>query len=171
MWIPVLLLIVGLGFVLAEVLFPSFGVLSILAGLCILGAIAAAFAHGSSSGVGFSVATAVLLPTVIVVGLKLFPRTPMGRRMVAGGLSFESETATDARDRSLVGKRGVVEADCRPAGYARIDGRRVDVVSRGESIPAGTSVRVSEVRGNRVVVVRDEENESKQEELTKEEAS
>ena len=36
-----------------------------------------------------------------------------------------------------------------------IDGRRVDVVSRGELIESGTAVRVLEVRGNRVVVVRD----------------
>ena len=41
----------------------------------------------------------------------------------------------------------------RPAGMARIAGRRVDVVSRGARIEVGTPVEVVEVRGNRVVVV------------------
>ena len=49
---------------------------------------------------------------------------------------------------------GTVEADCRPAGMARLDGRRVDVVTRGEWITAGTPVHVVEVQGNRVVVAR-----------------
>ena len=58
----------------------------------------------------------------------------------------------DRRDEGLEGSRGVVEATLRPAGSARIDGRRVDVVSRGEVIDAGDEVVVVEVSGNRVVV-------------------
>ncbi len=91
---------------------------------------------------------------MILLGLKVFPRSPVGRYMVASGLSFDSEAATDPRDLELVGAEGVVEADCRPAGMARLLGRRVDVVTRGEWIEAGTPVKVVEVRGNRVVVVR-----------------
>ena len=37
---------------------------------------------------------------------------------------------------------------------ARLNGRRVDVVTRGEWLQTGEPVRVVEVRGNRVVVVR-----------------
>jgi len=40
----------------------------------------------------------------------------------------------------------------RPAGFARIAGRKVDVVTRGEMIEEGREVRVVEVMGNRVVV-------------------
>ena len=46
----------------------------------------------------------------------------------------------------------------RPAGHATIDGRRVDVVSRGEAIEAGTRIRVIEVAGNRVVVAQIQES-------------
>ena len=50
----------------------------------------------------------------------------------------------------------VGEAACllRPAGTVRIGGKRVDVVTDGEFIEAGTKVTVVEVRGNRVVVSR-----------------
>jgi len=94
----------------------------------------------------------VLAPAVVMLGFKVFPKSPMGRHMVARGLSFDAAASMDARDLDLVGKCGRVESKCRPAGVARIDGRRVDVVTRGEWIESGTESEVLEVSGNRVVV-------------------
>lgn len=150
----VLLLALGLGLIVAEVFFPSFGVLSVLATAALVGSIAMAFQESNALGVRFLLATAVLVPATIVLGFKLFPRSPFGKRMVAGGLSFESQATLDPRDLALLGKEGTIEADCRPAGMARLDGRRVDVVTRGEWIESGARVRVVEVQGNRVVVAR-----------------
>jgi len=155
--IAVLLLILGLGLIVAEVFFPSFGILAVLATAAIVGSLVMAFQESNAAGVRFLVATVVLVPLVIVLGFKLFPKSPFGRRMVAGGLSFASQASLDQRDLALVGQDGTIEADCRPAGMARIDGRRVDVVTRGEWIEAGARVRVVEVQGNRVVVARREE--------------
>ena len=153
----VLLLILGLGLIVAEVFFPSFGILAVLATAAIVGSLVMAFQESSAAGVRFLLATVVLVPLVIVMGFKLFPKSPFGKRMVAGGLSFTSQASLDQRDLALVGQDGTIEADCRPAGMARIDGRRVDVVTRGEWIEAGARVRVVEVQGNRVVVARREE--------------
>ena len=50
------------------------------------------------------------------------------------------------------GKTGKAITDLRPAGTAMIDDQRVDVVSRGEYIDKGASIRVLAVDGNRVVV-------------------
>jgi len=152
--LAICLLCLGLGLVVAEVFFPSLGMLSILAAAAIIGSLVAAYGEGTEFGVRFSVLTALLLPATILIGLRLFPRSPMGKHMVAPGLSFDAQRATDQRDRSLEGSEGVVESDLRPAGHARLGGRRVDVVSRGESIPSGARVKVTEVRGNRVVVAR-----------------
>ena len=153
--IPAILLLgLGLALVIAEVLFPSFGILSILATLAIVGAIVMAFRDSPEVGANFLVAVVVLLPVTILLGLRVFPRSPMGKHMVASGLSFESTPATDPRDLELTGVEGEVEADCRPAGVARLGGRRVDVVTRGEWIEAGERVRVMEVKGNRVVVAQ-----------------
>jgi membrane-bound serine protease (ClpP class) len=156
--LAILLFGLGLGFIVAEVLFPSLGLLSLLATACIVGAVAIAFAESPASGVRFLVAVALLVPLAILFGLRIFPNTPLGRHMVSRGLSFSSSAATDHRDLELAGHEGLVEAPLHPAGIARIDGRRVDVVSRGEMIEAGARVRVLEVRGNRVVVARSEEH-------------
>lgn len=148
------LLGLGIAFVIAEVLFPSFGILSICATIAIIAACVTAFGQSAEAGVGFLVATAVLVPAGILLGLRLFPKSPIGKHMVSPGLSFASQAATDPRDLALVGKEGALESDCRPTGVARLAGRRVDVVSRGELIERGARVRVLEVKGNRVVVAQ-----------------
>lgn len=152
MTLALILLGVGLLLLFADVWFPSFGALSLLGVASLLWSVGAAFGEGRDTGFVFLAAVAVLVPTVILLGLKLFPNSPVGRRVVSSGLSFESTAATDPRDLTLLGKLGQTSSDLRPAGYARIEGRRVDVVSRGEPIPEGTAIRVLEVVGNRVVV-------------------
>jgi membrane-bound ClpP family serine protease len=60
---------------------------------------------------------------------------------------------------ALLHKQGTSVSELRPAGIAEIEGRRVDVVTRGEMIPAGVAVEVAEVEGNRVVVKRADRDE------------
>lgn len=118
----ILLLTLGLGLIVAEIFFPSFGILAVLATAALVGSVAMAFQESSAVGVRFLVALAVLVPATIVLGFKLFPRSPFGKRMVARGLSFESAPALDPRDATLVGQEGVVE----------VQGNRV-VVARAET--------------------------------------
>jgi len=153
---PILLLALGLVLILAEVFFPSFGLLSVLATAALVASIAMAFQESSALGYRFLMAIVVLVPATIVLGFKLFPKTPIGKLMLGNAQPRPGEASYDPRDLALAGQEGVVEADCRPAGMARLDGRRVDVVSRGEWIEAGARVRVLEVQGNRVVVARTE---------------
>jgi membrane-bound serine protease (ClpP class) len=152
--LPVLLLGLGLLLIVAEVLFPSLGVLGTLAALCIVGACALAFRESDALGVRFLVATAILVPLVVLGGLKLLPYSPFARRLVAGGFSFEAGGGADPRSAELVGREGEVVAPLRPAGVVKIGDRRVDVVSRGEAIERGARVRVVQVEGYRVVVRR-----------------
>ncbi|MCE9592805.1 MAG: serine protease [Planctomycetes bacterium] len=159
--LAIILLGLGLAFIVAEILFPSFGVLSVLATASIIGSVAVAFVLSSTTGMWFLLAVAVLVPTTIVLGFKVFPKTPMGRALINPGLSFDAQKSYDPRDVSLIGKAGVAETILRPAGIARFDDRRVDVVTRGEMIQPGAPVRVLEVDGNRVVVTLAESPESK----------
>jgi membrane-bound serine protease (ClpP class) len=152
MTLAIVLLGLGLVLVLAEVLFPSFGLLSVLAALALGGAVAAAFSESSEAGFAFLVAIALLVPGTILLGFKLLPHSPLAKHLVASGFSFEDGAGIDRRDLALLGVEGTAETPLRPAGMARLAGRRVDVVTRGEHLEAGSRVRVLEVRGNRVVV-------------------
>jgi membrane-bound serine protease (ClpP class) len=148
------LLVLGLLLLAAELCFPTVGALGAMALVCILGGLGAAFAVSASTGMILLAATVVLVPAMIFLGLRLLPKTSMGKHIVAQGFTFDDGAAIDRRDAGLLGREGVVEALLRPGGVARFEGRRVDVMSRGEPIESGARVRVIEVEGNRVVVAR-----------------
>jgi membrane-bound serine protease (ClpP class) len=154
MMLAIALLGLGLILIVGELMFPTVGALGVGGALAIVGAIVAAFQEGTGVGVAFLIATAVLVPAAIVLGMKLLPHSPFGKHLVARGASFTDAAAVDRRDRELAGKEGLAENFLRPTGTAMIDGRRVDVQSRGEPIEAGARVRVIEIEGNRVVVVQ-----------------
>jgi membrane-bound serine protease (ClpP class) len=152
--LPILLLALGIVFVFAEVFFVSFGILAVLAAGSFIGACVSAFAISTSVGVNFLIAIALLAPVATLLAFHLFPRSPLGKHFVAKGLSFGATKNYEARDLGLEGQQGLSDGPLRPAGIARIGGRRVDVVTRGELINHGESVIVLEVSGNRVVVGR-----------------
>ncbi len=154
------LLGLGLVLVIAEILFPSFGILGLLATVCVVGSVMVAFGEGGGTGMNFLIIATFTVASSILVGLKLLPRSPVLKHFIAGGSSFEEASVADPRDKTLLGVEGVVESVLRPAGTALLAGRRVDVVSRGEFIDAGERVRVIPLEGNRVPVARAEDPSS-----------
>jgi len=86
--------------------------------------------------------------------LRLMPRLPFGRRLVLGAEmpAEQGYASAPEADRLRLGRTGTALSPLRPAGVAEIDGARVDVVSEGGFIEAGTAIEVSRVDGNRVVV-------------------
>lgn len=159
MTLAIVLMTVGLLLIVAEVLVPSFGLLGGLATISIIGAVFVAWQEDPGLGSGFLVAAVLLVPTFVVLAFKVLPRTPLGKRLILSGPTFEDGAAVDVRDRGLEGVEGIALTPLRPAGMARLGGRRVDVVSRGERIDQGARVRVLEVKGNRVVVTWVHEDE------------
>jgi membrane-bound ClpP family serine protease len=151
---PIVLVCLGLVLILLEFLFPSLGALGVAAAISLITGIAWAFADDPSTGVNLLIVATIGVPAAILLGMKLLPKSPLGRLLINPGATFTNTAAVDSRDQDLLGREGVVEAMLRPAGVVHFDGRRVDVVTRGEAIDAGARVRVIELAGNRVVVAR-----------------
>ncbi len=151
---PLILFVVGLALIVLEFLFPSLGALGAAAAISLIGAVVWAFTIDAAFGMNLLIASAIGVPVAILVGMKLLPKSPLGRVLVNPGATFTDGAAIDPRDARMLGAEGVVESLLRPAGVATFEGRRVDVVSRGEAIEAGARVRVIELAGNRVVVAR-----------------
>jgi membrane-bound serine protease (ClpP class) len=97
----------------------------------------------------------VLIALVASLGLmRLLPKLPFGRRLVLdtelkAGEGFASPPETDAQ---WLGKTGRATSPLHPSGIAEIDGHRLDVISEGELIDAGTLIQVVRVDSNRIVV-------------------
>lgn len=162
MTLAIVLMTLGLFLIIAEVAVPSFGLLGGLATFSIIASVFVAWQEDPALGSSFLVAAVLLVPAFVVIGFKILPRTPLGKRLILSGPTFVDGAAVDQRDKGLEGSEGVAMTTLRPAGMARLAGRRVDVVSRGELIEEGARVRVLEVRGNRVVVTRVHEIEPRQ---------
>jgi membrane-bound serine protease (ClpP class) len=141
----VMLYIIGMGLGVAEIFLP--GVVLGLTGLaCVLGSIYFAFMTSPVLGWTLSGITVVSIPFLITLWTKVLNRMMAMKHTEAGYSGAQME------HKALLGKEGVALTKLRPSGTARIEDRKVDVVSEGEIIEVDTRVRVIEVKGNRVVV-------------------
>jgi membrane-bound serine protease (ClpP class) len=92
------------------------------------------------------------------VGVALLKHLPASQQM-EGMFLHHSQHAEDgyisATARTeLVGKSGVAASELRPAGTAVIEGERVDVITEGDWMKAGTPVTVVKAEAMRLVVRR-----------------
>lgn len=156
--LPLILQLVGIAVIIAEFILPSGGALTIAA----LGAFGYSIYHvfknvSTEAGVFFVVGDIILIPILIVIGMKILARTPVA---LATQLSSSSGVSSqDESHKQLLGKTGEVLSDLRPAGRALIEGKKYDVVSGGDYIERGSKIIVSQVNGNRIVVlIADDDN-------------
>ena len=106
-----------------------------------------------------AISSIVISPIAFAFALKVWPNTPIGRRLILGDasddLDEEAPPPTDASDelrQALVGATGVAMSDLRPVGTVRIEGERVEALAEGGMIDAGQDVRITAVEGNRIRV-------------------
>ena len=146
------LLLVGLVLVLAEVFFPSLGLIGILAAAAILGADAIAYREGGGGALaGFIAFEVIAIPVLVSFALKWLPNLPFGRKMILSGPT--SAPGTGAPDfKALVGARGVALTEVAPSGIMQVGEARVSVVSTGPSLPSGAKLLVVGVDGPEVRV-------------------
>jgi membrane-bound serine protease (ClpP class) len=138
-----------------EVFIPSGGIISILAAVSFLASIFFAFQPGPTTGLTtglvFTATTLLVVPALVALAFKYWPRTPMGRAFL-GELPTEDEVVPDDPRRDLIGRIGIARTKMLPSGAVEIDGQMIDAVTQGQPIEPGTYVVVAEVRANRVVV-------------------
>lgn len=149
-----ILLAAGLFLLLMEIFIPSYGLLTIGALGSLVAGLYLAFGISSTLGIVCLVLVAVILPIEIVIGVKMFPHTWVGHRIVIAPRekTRRSERSSSEAILDLEGKEGFTTSACRPAGVAEIDDNRVDVVAEGTIIEANRPVKVVKVDGNRVVI-------------------
>jgi membrane-bound serine protease (ClpP class) len=149
-----LIAIVGIALLIGEVFFVSFGVLTLLSGTALISAVFLAFQEGQALGIGFLVGEAILAPIALWWAFRALPHTRLGRALMLEGPRPEevSGGATSRELATLLHRRGTALSSLRPAGFARIDGHKIDVQTRGEMLDQGCLIEVVEVVGNRVVV-------------------
>lgn len=154
--LDMVLIVVGVLLLAAEVLvIPGFGVAGVLGIAAVVVAVVRIFQGSAATVLGYSalfggVLVAALLWVLpnsrIAAAFRLSTRLTNPPSPVAAGTPWSADRAY------LAGRDGVALSDLRPAGVARFGEERVDVVSEGDFIPAGSRLTVLHVEGMRVTV-------------------
>lgn len=144
-WVAVLL-VVGLVTLALEVFVPSGGVLGFLSVVALVTGVALAFLEqGPGAGTAVLAVTCLAVPSVLALAFRVFPETPLGRRVLPPPPRAE-EVVPDADRRTalkaLVGRRGLATSDLLPWGGVEVDGVGHEAVSEGSPIPRGAAVEV-----------------------------
>lgn len=140
------LYIIGLIAITIELFIPG-AIVGICGAGCVIASIIFAYLHVSNMlghvllGIGIC-----FIPIFFITWYKLLTKTFAVKASEEGFAS-----STDMRS-DLLSAEGVVITTLRPSGTANINGHKVDVVSEGEMIIKNTKIKVTEVKGNRIVV-------------------
>jgi len=155
-WVPILIFIVGFVALFLELFVPALGIIGAIGIACmILGTVFAYRGYGNTVGTVFLVITLIGVPAMIMVGLKVFPRTFVGKKLILGSSMSQEQgytSHTEEKYRELSGKEGVALTTLRPSGIVQIEGKKYSVVTSGELIEAKEKIKVVKVEGNRIVV-------------------
>ena len=140
------------GAVLAGIeIFVPGGVLGLIGTVALIGAMFVGFY--AFPGYGALVALAIMTGGAFgfMFWLKVAPDTWIGKKLTVSRDLGDAKGTKPGLD-DLLHKKGVAMCALRPSGFAKIEGRKVDVVTTGEMVDSDTNVEVIDIESNRVVV-------------------
>jgi len=149
--IPVVLQLAGVIIIFAEIFLPSGGLLSLVAaGLFGYSLFIVFYDISAMAGISFVLADLFMIPVLVAFGLKILARSPATLKET---LSSDSGVVSQSPELiNFMGCEGTSVTALHPAGTAIIDGKRLDVVSRGEYIEKDSNLIVVDVTGNQIIV-------------------
>ncbi|PAY20392.1 nodulation protein NfeD [Rhodopirellula sp. SM50] len=143
------LALLALFFVLlvGEFFIPSAGMVGFAAAIAATTSIVIAFTHSATAGFAVTATVVLSTPVVLVMMIRYWPHTSIGKLILnrrPGQLDepTESRLRSGEKRKDLVGRSGVAKTNLLPSGLVVIDGKRLDAVSDGSPIDAGTEIVV-----------------------------
>ncbi|MCZ6702778.1 MAG: nodulation protein NfeD [Ignavibacteria bacterium] len=160
--IEILMFIIGVTLIILEIfVIPGFGIAGISGIVLVFISLFLSLVGGdpfldfemvSNAIIQLSVSLVAAVILIFILA-KFLPKTTIFNKFV---LAVEEKKdagfVSHSTSNELVGKEGLAITTLRPAGTAKIDGNRVDVVSESEYIEKGQKIKVIAVEGIRVVV-------------------
>lgn len=141
-----------LGILLELHVLPGHGFAGTLGTLALFAAVVLAFGIAFFFVAVQALAIAIVLTAIaFAFSTRIFPENAFLARLTFHGVQGADYVTSDDH-RALLGHTGFAASYLRPAGVATIDGQRIDVLTEGEFVTAGSHVRVTRVEGARIFV-------------------
>jgi membrane-bound ClpP family serine protease len=148
-----ILFIVGLLLLTAEMFMPGFGIAGIT-GLVLLIVAILVTAENVTEALIMTAILIVMVTLVLLFLLRSAKKGTISHRLILWSAARKEQGYSAIGDNSnLLGRDGVALTVLRPAGFGDFAGQRLDVVTEGSFIPAGTKIRIIRVEGRRIIVV------------------
>jgi membrane-bound ClpP family serine protease len=142
-------LVVAGGFLLLEMFLPTGGILGVASAIAVVIAIVYSFVVNQWLGVGLLAATVLLSPLLLSMMMRVYPHTPIGKKMV-----LTTSTPAPAIETARIGQLGRAVTALRPMGEGEFGALTIQVISKtGQPLPAGASIEVVAMRPDGVAVV------------------
>jgi len=161
-WILVALFVMGIVFLYIEFIIPALGVIGGIGIICLIISVIMSYTKlGHNIGIFFLIALIIGVPGMVMWGLKIFPKTFFGRKLILNNSEKREEgfSSTSNNYISLIGKTGIAISKLRPSGFAIIENKKYSVVTSGEMIDEGSKIKVIKVIGNSIIVEKNIEKD------------
>jgi membrane-bound ClpP family serine protease len=153
-YISIILYISAIVLAFVDLYVPSAGMLLLLSLIAAVGSIVFGFQSGTTSGMTMLTLVAATIPILGVVAIRIWPHTPVGRRIVLG-LPPERPSTANEQQNALVELVGYVvdsEYPLMPSGQITIDHRPYNALAEAGYIDAGQRIEVISVRQRDLIV-------------------
>ncbi len=154
--IALLLFLAAMVIFAIDLMIPSGGVLVGVTACLAFASVVFAFRHSTSSGIWMLIASMGAIPIMMWLFVEVWPRTPLGRRMISkpepSGSYVWSDAAKSENADSLIGAEGIVLNEMIPSGLVQLGDQTYEAFSETGPIDAGKLVRVVRLDVGRLVV-------------------
>ncbi len=156
----IVLLGMAAAFFIAEVFVPSGGLLGACAALCLVGGVVMLFGIDTTLGLVGLIISLIAIPVALMLALKIWPSTPIGRALTLGNNDDDENSAFDGQARPStqnhihapaipVGTVGTTLTELRPVGTCLFNGTRQECLSDAGVLAKGIEVKFLPLTGFR----------------------
>ena len=151
----IIVLIIGVVLIGLEFYMPGFGFPGIWGTICSLAGIFLA-GRDASERLMVGIITIVVIVVMLVISIIVF-----NSKKVKSPIKLETDLQgknlfLEEKDMEyLIGKKGTAISDLKPTGKGEFDGVKLDIISSGLYIKTGTSLVISQIRDNKIIVEED----------------
>jgi len=149
--IALVCMVIGLGFVIFEMVTPGIGFPAIIGiVLLILGVVI--YSDTVLQALILTIILLALIGISLAIVFKSASKGQLSRRLVLNESLDDDNPASLPDIENLIGKEGRALTPLKPSGTVIVEGLRLDVITEGEFLQKDSTVTITRIEGNKIVV-------------------